>query len=760
MTKENFKKQCYFFFIIILLFSIFIPFIATPFFYQYQYIGTGDFLAPLSKDSIFFSNFFAYNPFFYGGSNAGFLISKFFPESFLFITLGYLGLNPSVITLIYISIIILLSELSMFYFLIYVFTYKLSVISDRKYFFAIIGSIIYTFSPYFIALIPPGHFTQLTIYALLPLLIVLFDKNLENKKIEFKLFFQYFVIFLLCATAFGNIAFIYILLLTFGIYSILKILIEKTSIIKLSINLSILIFSIITSNIFWLLSFSNSLGELTNLSKETLVSLDNQVYLAVTKTNIYNIFYGKTEWQLYLLNSNYYINNVSLLIFILISVFFIISIISKNRNKFVIISFFMTLFAIFINKGPREPFGQLFMWLYHNLIGFQIFRRPTSKYYGIFLLFYFTLALIGVMMTTIKLSAKKFILFVTIPVSLITLYLVIIFIKTFQLNTFNIPSYYFSARDYLINEGVKQVLILPGRHGLQPTYDKSINNLYATDFLYSIWYFPFDTPVDADFATDYQKKIINPIMNRIRIGGNTCNLTKEAGISHIMLRHDLSLNNPFEDQPKNLSKILDGNKFIVKKKDFYSNVGKGFTIYTLNNKCTANLIQLTKKSEAHVNFQIINPTKIKIFISKLKNINNLKFLNNFQNSWGIYLSEYRNDFFIKNEQININTYPKRKIFFEGDELQFFIKKPLFIESHKINKGWDNQWIIDPNFIKENYPSQYYQKNSDGSLNLQLTIYFKTQNYLYLGLFLFGVVLFIFLLYFCSLVYRKVMKRSY
>jgi len=332
MSFRVLKNRYYLFFIFVLFISFLVPFISIPFFYQYQYIASGDFLAPLSKDSIFFSNFFAYNPFLYGGSNTGFLISRFFPESFLFITLGHLGLNPSAITLIYISIIILLSELSMFYFLVYVFTNKLNIISNRKYFFAIIGSIVYTFSLNFVATVIPGHFPQLIVYALLPLLLVLFDKNLQSKKIEFKMFFKYFIIFLLCASAFGNIAFVYILILTFGVYSLLKILIEKTSIVKLLINLFILIFSIFISNIFWLLSFSNSLGQLTNLSKETLESLDSQVYLSVTKASVLNIFFGKAEWQLYLLNSNYYINNVSLLIFILISIFFIVSVIKNNKN--------------------------------------------------------------------------------------------------------------------------------------------------------------------------------------------------------------------------------------------------------------------------------------------------------------------------------------------------------------------------------------------------------------------------------------------
>lgn len=745
-------------FILILLFSFFIPFISVSSFHQYQYIGSGDFLSPISKDSIFFSNLFAYNPFLYGGSNTGFLISKFFPESLLFILLGHFGLNPSTIALIYISIIILISEVSTFYFLNYVFTYKFNITSDRKYFFSIIGSILYTFSLNFVATIIPGHFPQLIVYGLLPMMLVIFDKNVLSNKFQFNVFFKYFIIFLICSSAFGNIAFIYILLLTFGALSVFKILLAEASLKNIVINFFTLCSALITANIYWILSFVNSFRQLTNLSSETLHSLDNQVLISSTKSTILNLFLGRAEWQLYLLNSSFYISSITLAVFVFISIFFVLAIIRNNRNKFVLSSLAMSLFAIFISKGSREPFSSMFMWLYHNLFGFQVFRRPISKYHAVFLLFYFTLSIVGVAVTTIKLKTIKFILFVNIPISLITLYLIIIFIKTFQLTPFNIPNYYFDARDYLIKERVKQLLILPGLHGLQPTYDKSINNLYATDFLYSIWYFPFDTAVDADFATAYHKRIINPIMNKLRKGADICDLTKKAGISHIMLRHDLSADNPIEDMPNTLSKIFDKYKLFKEKKNFYSANGRGFTIYKIDERCTSNMFQISSSNAVKIDYQLINPVKIKVSISDLKNLSTLKYLNNFRSTWKIYISKYNKDFFLRNEKINVNTYPTRKVFYEGDELGYFLKKAIFGDTQKTDNGWTNRWSIDPEYIKRNYSHSYYQRNSDGSINVQLTIYFNEQNYLYLGIFIFGIILLGLFLYFGLLKYKEISQK--
>jgi hypothetical protein len=544
------------------------------------------------------------------------------------------------------------------------------------------------------------------------------------------------------------VAFIYVVILTFCFFSLLKIILEKISLINIINNFFALIFALILSNIFWILSFINSLGQLINLSSETLESLDSQVYLAATKSNILNILLGRSEWQLYLLKTNYYINSIYLFIFILISIIFIISIFNYYKNKFVATSLWMTLFAIFICKGPQKPFGSIFMWFYHNLFGFQVFRRPISKYHGIFLLFYFTISIIGLTLMTIKLSRKKFFLFVLLPICSISIYLVFIFVKTFQLIPFNIPDYYFQAKKYLIKQNVKKVLILPGLQGLQPSYNASINNLYATDFLYSLWPFPFDSPVGADFAMNIIKNIINPIMNRVRAKKDICDLTKKAGISHIMIRQDLSFNNPFEDQPKDLFKLMSSLSIITEKKEFYNDISKGFTIYRIDKNCIENLVTLTENNNANINYQIINPTKIKISINNIKNVNNLVFLNNFRHLWKLYLSKYKANFLIQDSPLNTNTYPNKKIFFEGEELTYLTKKSLFDESHSTIYNWANKWKIDPQYILNNYSQDYYSINPDGSLNIQIILYYQTQSLFYLGIIVFiFVCIFITILYF-------------
>jgi ABC-type uncharacterized transport system fused permease/ATPase subunit len=52
----------------------------------------------------------------------------------------------------------------------------------------------------------------------------------------------------------------------------------------------------------------------------------------------------------------------------------------------------------------------------------------------------------------------------------------------------------------------------------------------------------------------------------------------------------------------------------------------------------------------------------------------------------------------------------------------------------------NQWTIDPNYIKQNFDKSYYKENPDGSIDVELTLYFKPQSYFYLGLIISGTTL--------------------
>lgn len=71
--------------------------------------------------------------------------------------------------------------------------------------------------------------------------------------------------------------------------------------------------------------------------------------------------------------------------------------------------------------------------------------------------------------------------------------------------------------------------------------------------------------------------------------------------------------------------------------------------------------------------------------------------------------------------------------FVGDELSKLWQKPIFDNTHTKVYDYANEWTIDPEYIKANYPKEYYKENPDWSIDIRLTLYFKPQSYFYLGL---------------------------
>lgn len=80
-------------------------------------------------------------------------------------------------------------------------------------------------------------------------------------------------------------------------------------------------------------------------------------------------------------------------------------------------------------------------------------------------------------------------------------------------------------------------------------------------------------------------------------------------------------------------------------------------------------------------------------------------------------------------------------FFEGEELKYLYEKPIFDSSHHLVNDYANGRTLDANYIKKNFPKDYYKENPDGSIDVNLTLYFRPQSYFYLGLWVSGVTFF-------------------
>jgi len=104
---------------------------------------------------------------------------------------------------------------------------------------------------------------------------------------------------------------------------------------------------------------------------------------------------------------------------------------------------------------------------------------------------------------------------------------------------------------------------------------------------------------------------------------------------------------------------------------------------------------------------------------------------------------------------NINECKDNQRFFIGDELQYLFDKPLFKGSHVRANGFSNLWIVNPDYIKENFSSDFYTKNADGSLNLSFTIYYSSQSVYYF----YFIMSIVFSVFYLGITYYLTFKKN-
>ncbi len=207
------------------------------------------------------------------------------------------------------------------------------------------------------------------------------------------------------------------------------------------------------------------------------------------------------------------------------------------------------------------------------------------------------------------------------------------------------------------------------------------------------------------------------------------------------------------DQSKYIkSKIdeLEESQDIIKLED-----NDYFILYKLADK---NLYPLIYSDNTNINFYRINPTKYNIEVKGIKEKTDIRFNQSFNKLWTLYSSN-------KDKQCDtlqsynldksiINECKFSRTFFEGEELSYLWRQPVFEDSHKLVYDYANQWTIDPEYIKSNFDKSMYKENPDGSIDLELTLYFKPQSYFYLGIIISGTTLILCLGYLGYAFYHK------
>ena len=174
------------------------------------------------------------------------------------------------------------------------------------------------------------------------------------------------------------------------------------------------------------------------------------------------------------------------------------------------------------------------------------------------------------------------------------------------------------------------------------------------------------------------------------------------------------------------SKLLEA---ITSRKVVVSSEGN-YELYSAKNKST---LLISK----NIQFQKNSSVKYKLYFKNLKSPENLIFLDSFSAGWKLFLE--RNPKPIDCEKIsedkagNITECKKFEEFFRLNDLAFTWRKSVFNNSHATVFDYANAWTVDPKKIISEYPESFYTTNGDGSINTEMTLYFRPQNYFYMGI---------------------------
>lgn len=521
-------------------------------------------------------------------------------------------------------------------------------------------------------------------------------------------------------------------------YSLIKYAKEKKFVRFLKNNLvttiiSVLVFSYITIPLF----YSSFLSKNLNVINQVNLQLSEQIYLYSRETSIINIFIG-TGFHASELTNMGWVVIISMLFFVpSISAIFLTK--GKKRN---IYYFFILSFFVFVFLSTIDFIKPFIPYLKNYLFGFKSIK--DSSYFILYgTLSYFTLLALSLNDLFYKNKKVK-------RVGYVFLFLYIFFLVSVNINSFkkfsnlrvnNVPDSYYELSSYLPKEG--RVVITPFGWVTRFEWSGGIMSGFFNLFM-------------SDKEIIGQSIVEGPSIKtqkKIRDFTNCFNQTCDD-----IDRYIYDLNVTYFVNYKNALKP-DSDLIDISKLSYdgsYTHLLNNGILYKIYSNEDYEIFEVSDKLDnskfiaGKSYFQKINPTKYKLYLKNIDKTNGLVFLESFHNSWKIFLNQnptlsWCNEV---SERVNGDILCKEEDkSFELRDINLLLKRYYPDKFHDIYEDYANKWVFDSAYIKESYDRSYYKQNDDGTINLEITMYFIPQLYFYLGIVISIITLLLLVLFF-------------
>lgn len=427
---------------------------------------------------------------------------------------------------------------------------------------------------------------------------------------------------------------------------------------------------------------------------------------------------------------------------------------SVDPLYFILLGTFLTM--TFLVSRLTYPFEFINTIFYKDLT-LWLFRSPDKLF--IFIPFLITYLLVYSIDS--KFKDSKVIYYITIlSIILSTLYVYswwivkqyLVDINWYRQWMIRIPDEYYDIQK-IINKDTKNTAILSLPYSVVNSLNWSnyqkwwyiwhdlLHLLYNKNYIYSNWY---DHPVlETVISTELFSKKDTELAELVMV-------IKKFWVEYIINHKDIDSRFIWAAD-LSIQKLIDN--------DIISEVyiSDYFTLYEVWELNLSSLIHSDKLS-----FKKINPTQYHVNINQIQT-KSLYFKQSHNPEWKLYLEPYSqiscSDYSIVYSwtvswegsiwtgSYHVTECPSENQFYAGGELAKLWQEPIFDDTHKMVYDYANQWTIDPEYIRANYPREYYHENPDGTIDIRMTLYFRPQSYFYLWLFISGSIFFLLITYF-------------
>ena len=662
-----------------------------PFFWHkngllYQFFGYGDYLSPINAVQEITNRLFMFYPKVGAGGNIAFIIPHIFPFLSWHALLSSFHISPLIASLAFLSLILFCAQISMEAWMNYVLRSKFMIHEKFIPFYSFIAGKLYGFAPFFIWLIAPSHIYQLVAYALFPWILLFIDELLMNILPKKLILPRLFFLFLCSAPAFANIGILYVLFVVFFFYIGACWVTRQVSLPRAFYVFVLVIACAMAANIWWLLPYVYTIKDTISINYKSNI-INANISGSVGAAYVLNIFLGHPEHLLYL--SSKYIIFRSLFFeigtLVLVGCFFLF-LRHWKKYRYSIVCFIMLISALYIIKGDQPPLGSLFVWLYDKFPGFQIFRRPVSKYYFVywFFLLTFSISYCSFLYQRLRKNHQILSLCVGFFLCIFTAGVIFAFIGSKTGNPFSIPQYYYEASSYLQKNNATRILLLPVLNGLTPSFRNKWIHYGGVDFFPIISKTEVIVPDETNYSVEVlSKPLANTMVLQIRNEQSFCETASYLGVSHVVLRHDLSSEIMKEDESETIQQKLMRSADIEEVTFFNPDAStQGLSVYTIRPQCRRDLIQV---SSGTLTSQTIFPGLIIVRVKGATQDALLKLLYNYSDVWSAYKDT---------ESPRLPVLLRATGLVLQDGMKVLFKRPQNALPHVLVDGYANGWRID------------------------------------------------------------------